>query len=190
MAAGFTGFLLVSTAAWWSWDGTAGWGPRLLVPLVPLLAAISAPRRGGSCRSSLFRVLFAGGIGVNLLGALQPDAADDLVLLHPAEQAALPGRKVPMARFTPARRIPRPAEPRSSPLHEVARNAAFSPIRLHAFLLAGRVAEVTSSGAIRQPPWRTDLPGQEIATPLERAIPASALVFLSSPFRWPHLAMS
>ena len=34
------------------------------------------------------------------------------------------------------------------------------------------------------------MPGQEIATPLERAVPASGLVLLSSPYRWPHLGMS
>ena len=37
----FAGFLLTS-AAWWCWHGYAGWGPRLLVPAVPLLAPLAA----------------------------------------------------------------------------------------------------------------------------------------------------
>ena len=43
---GFSLFLLVTTAAWWSWDGTSGWGPA------PPRAARSAPRRPRSGRRS------------------------------------------------------------------------------------------------------------------------------------------
>jgi hypothetical protein len=35
--------LLVIAAKWWAWHGAEGWGPRLLVPAVPLLAAVAAP---------------------------------------------------------------------------------------------------------------------------------------------------
>ena len=34
--------LLVTAAAWWAWHGVGGWGPRLLVPAVPLLAPWAA----------------------------------------------------------------------------------------------------------------------------------------------------
>ncbi len=34
--------LLAAASAWWAWDGTFGWGPRLLLPAVPLLAAAAA----------------------------------------------------------------------------------------------------------------------------------------------------
>jgi hypothetical protein len=35
--------MLVIAAKWWAWHGAEGWGPRLLVPAIPLLAAIAAP---------------------------------------------------------------------------------------------------------------------------------------------------
>lgn len=34
--------LLVTAASWWAWHGVGGWGPRLLVPAVPLLAPWAA----------------------------------------------------------------------------------------------------------------------------------------------------
>lgn len=34
--------LLATAAAWWAWHGVGGWGPRLLVPAVPLLAPWAA----------------------------------------------------------------------------------------------------------------------------------------------------
>ncbi len=34
--------LLVPSAAWWAWHGAGGWGPRFLVPAVPLLAPLAA----------------------------------------------------------------------------------------------------------------------------------------------------
>ena len=34
-----SGGFLALYASWWAWDGSGGWGPRFLVPLVPLLAA-------------------------------------------------------------------------------------------------------------------------------------------------------
>jgi hypothetical protein len=34
--------LLLLSASWWAWDGAFGWGPRLLVPGLPLLAVLAA----------------------------------------------------------------------------------------------------------------------------------------------------
>lgn len=34
--------LLLMSASWWAWHGAGGWGPRLLVPVVPLLAPWAA----------------------------------------------------------------------------------------------------------------------------------------------------
>ena len=34
--------LSLLAAPWWAWHGVDGWGPRLLVPGIPLLAAIAA----------------------------------------------------------------------------------------------------------------------------------------------------
>ena len=37
-----TAVLLATAATWWAWHGAGGWGPRLLVPSIPLLAPWAA----------------------------------------------------------------------------------------------------------------------------------------------------
>ncbi len=188
VSAGFLGFLVFSTAAWWSWDGAAGWGPRLLVPLVPLLAALAV--LGASALPKIVAgALFTAGVGVNLLGALQPDGLTYFYYF------TLPNRPLSAEerpRWPDYACVTNPATgaPELLALYEVARKAALSPIRLHAALLGKRLHGKDLPGGALAPPWRTDVPGQEIATPLERAVPASGLVLLSSPYRWPHLGMS
>jgi len=185
---GFSLFVLVTTAAWWSWDGTSGWGPRLLVPLVPLLAGLAV--LGSQAMPSLvFRVLFGIGVLVNAVGALQPDGA--LAWYY----ATLKPRPL-----SPAERSDFPAfayevDPASSgivllPIHDAAMHAGLSPLKVNAWLLMTRFGGGDVNAALAKPPWRTDVRGQEVAALPERVIPASALVFLTSPFRWPHLGMS
>jgi hypothetical protein len=185
--AGFSAFLLVTTAAWWSWDGTAGWGPRLLVPLVPLLAAAAA-LAAPALPAAAFAALFALGVAVNALGALQPDAGLTWYygtvkprVLSEAERRAYPSFATE----------PDPGGGvRLLPIHDVANHAALSPLRANAWLLGKRLSGGDVLAALKTPPWRTDVPGQEAGLPPEQAIPPSALVFLTSPFRWPHLGMS
>ncbi len=185
--AGFSAFLLVTTAAWWSWDGTAGWGPRLLVPLVPLLAA-AAVLAAGRLPAAAFATLFGLGVAVNALGALQPDpvlawyyATVRPRVLTETERRAFPS----FATETDAAGVVR-----LLPIHDVANHAALSPLRVNLWLLGKRLAGGDVLAALRTPPWRTDVPGQEAGATPEQAIPPSALVFLTSPFRWPHLGMS
>jgi len=181
-------FLLVSTAAWWSWDGTSGWGPRLLVPLVPLLAGLAVI--GAQAMPSLvFRVLFGIGVCVNALGALQPDGA--LAWYY----ATLKPRPLSLTERSGFPAFAYEADPATSgvallPIHDAAMHAGLSPLKVNGWLLATRLAGGDVSAALAHPPWRTDVPGQEVVAPPERVIPASALVFLTSPFRWPHLGMS
>ena len=80
--------------------------------------------------------------------------------------------------------------PRLGQWFDVANHAELSPIKVTAWLLARRLAGGDVLAALKTPPWRTDRPGLEMAVPPEQAIPPSALVFLTSPFRWPHLGMS
>jgi hypothetical protein len=185
---GFTGFLLVATAAWWSWDGTAGWGPRLLVPLVPLISAAAAVA-AADLPALMFRVLFGLGMLVNALGALQPDALTTWYYFI-LPNRPLSAEELPRWPSFATLRNPRTGAPELLALHEVALRPAFSPIRLDAWLLRKRLAGGDVLAALRTPPWRTDVPGQEAAAPLDRVMPTSALVFHATPFRWPHLGMS
>ncbi|HMA29739.1 MAG TPA: hypothetical protein VKS23_07740 [Thermoanaerobaculia bacterium] len=185
---GFSLFVLLSTAAWWSWDGTSGWGPRLLIPLVPLLAALAA---AGSRKmpSLVFRVLFGIGLLVNAVGALQPDGALAWYYMTLKPRPLTP---VERSNFPPFAYEIDPATSGVAllPIHDAAMHAGLSPLKVNAWLLMTRFGGGDVRAALAKPPWRTDVRGQEIAAPPERVIPASALVFLTSPFRWPHLGMS
>ena len=184
---GFVVFLLVTTAMWWSWDGTSGWGPRLLVPAVPVLAALAA-LAAARLPAAVFWCLAAAGMGVNVLGALQPDSVTTWYYsvlprtrLTEAEAARYPSFAVEPGQD---------GRPELLQVHAVHRHAAFSPIRLSAWLLGVRLSSSDPVRALASPPWDQSVRGQEVATPPERAIPGSALAFLTSPFRWPHLGMS
>ena len=186
---GFSLFVLVTTAAWWSWDGTSGWGPRLLVPLVPLLAGLAV--LGSQAMPSLvFRALFGIGVLVNAVGALQPDGALAwyYATLKPRPLSSGGALRLPGVRVRG--RSLRPRASRFIPIHDAAMHAGLSPLKVNAWLLMTRFGGGDVNAALAKPPWRTDVKGQEVAVPPERVIPASALVFLTSPFRWPHLGMS
>jgi hypothetical protein len=186
-ASSFVAFLVVATAAWWSWDGAAGWGPRLLVPIVPLLASLAA-LTASAWPAFLVRTLLAAGIGINALGALQPDGPTTWYY------SILP--KKPLTEVE-ATRWPSFAYERNGldaaellALHDVQNHAALAPIRVSAWLLKTRLAGGDVLKRLGTPPWRTDVPGRQVAVPPAQAIPPSALVFLTSGFRWPHLGMS
>ncbi len=57
--------LLVAVARWWSWEGGTAWGPRHLLPVLPLLAAPAALVSLGVVRAA-----FAAGMLLNLPGVL------------------------------------------------------------------------------------------------------------------------
>ena len=139
VAAGFLGFLVLSTAAWWSWDGAAGWGPRLLVPLVPLLAALARPRGVGPAEDRGRRSLRRGSRR-EPPGRAPAGRADLLLLLHACRIGLSPPEERP--RWPDYACVTNPATGATEllALYEVARNAALSPIRLHAALLGKRLA--------------------------------------------------
>lgn len=187
-SAGFIGFLLVSTAAWWAWDGTFGWGPRLLLGAIPLLAALAA-LGGGRFPPVVFRVLFGLGVAVNAVGVLQPDT-DVMAYLEILPRRAL----------TPAEAARYPAftydvDPATGgglldDQFWVAEVPALSPLRVAPWLLLQRLRGGDILSRLQTPPWPTDRPELRVEKSPEKAIPPANLAHLTRPFAWPHLGMS
>ena len=177
----FAAAILVAASAWWAWDGTFGWGPRLLLPTVPLLAAAAAlapaPR-------VVFGVLFALGAGVNGLAALQPST---LTTWTYAALAHRPLTRSEAARY-PGFALERSPDGRTLlyPQYFASGEAALAPIPLAARLLSARVSGRGAAG-IDAALWKGEpAPAKDIAS----ALPPDTLVHLTAPFRWPHLGMS
>ncbi|HEY3349488.1 MAG TPA: hypothetical protein VGM13_06930 [Thermoanaerobaculia bacterium] len=63
---------LLVVARWWSWEGGTAWGPRHLLPVLPLLAAPAALVAAGAVRAA-----FVAGALVNLPGVLIAPGAWD-----------------------------------------------------------------------------------------------------------------
>jgi hypothetical protein len=74
LIAAITVTVVVAAASLERWDGDPAWGPRLLVPLVPLLAwpACDWLRRTWPRRRALLSLLVAAGISVQILGMAFP----------------------------------------------------------------------------------------------------------------------
>jgi hypothetical protein len=187
-SAGFAGALLVVTAAWWAWDGTFGWGPRLLLGAIPILAALAAL---GAERlpSAVFRVLFGLGVAVNAIGVLQPDT-DTMAYI-----GILSRRVVPATDVNRYPAFARDADPATSGARLdnqfwVAEVAALSPLRLAPWLLLQRLRGGDVLARLQTPPWATDRPELRVEKAPERVIPPTNLVHLTRPFAWPHLGMS
>jgi hypothetical protein len=155
--------LLLAASAWWAWDGQAGWGPRLLLPALPPLVVFA----GLACAFSGRPARLAGalalalGAGVNLLGALVPFPAvyalSSFVLPQPIPEGRAEGTEYEVERGADG--VVRATAP-----HHLSLTPAWSPIRVHALLLAaklrGGVAETLAREGLAQldPPFRPILP--------------------------------
>jgi hypothetical protein len=177
----FAGALLVAAAAWWAWDGTFGWGPRLLMPAIPLLAAAAAL---APAPPLVFRTLFALGAAVNGLAALQPSTLTTWTYATLARRPLAPAEA---ARY-PAFALERGEGGRTFlyPQYFASSEAALAPIPLAARLLLARLSGAGPAG-LDAALWKGP---PAPASGLAAALPASSLVHLAAPFRWPHLGMS
>lgn len=182
-------------SGWWAWDGSHGWGPRFLVPLVPLLAApagLAAERSKGLRYAAL--LLGAVGVLVNLLGVLVVEAAAGHyvgsaggVAVSREEFESFP------ASFLEATKQKEMVLPRN----QVARyDAAFAPIALHLWLLRQKLAATDPYDLARRletPPWLATHPDVRphvaASTPVLTTTTPLAN-YLVAPFRWPHLGMA
>ena len=183
-AAAFCGTLFVAVAAWWGWDGGLGWGPRLLLPCLPVVAAAAACEAGRH-RPALFRGLFAAGMLVNGLGVLQPDAAVKayLSILPPRRLEEREASEYPPFTY----RLGAGGGALLDPLYWSATEASLAPIRLGSWLLVQRIRGGEIAQRLKSPPWDTSRPGLGPVRDFADALPAAKQDLLFGPFRWPWL---
>jgi hypothetical protein len=173
--------VLILISAWWAWDGTVGWGPRLLVPIVPLLGAAAGFAVSGAVSRRLAWGLVAAGVALNSLGVLQTDSSfqrylrwAEPVTISESRAATLPSGFLSTGPD---------GKPRVAALHEVSMRADLSPFRVHAWLLSLRLTKRSEQidSALISPPW-DDLKPRNAEAFLAEAVPE-----LRAPFRWQHL---
>lgn len=188
--AGVFGGLLLVSSAWFAWDGTVGWGPRFLLPAVPLLAAVAASWRPGfRAGRAIVLALGAAGLLVNALGVFEADSAGGIYLASTGRVPATDDlrRRIPSYYFVPdangALSLPRN--------FVAAEDAAFSPIRMHAFLLRARLAGANATDIrerLGRPPWAESRPDALPSLPRTGGTLSNATLYdayLTEPFRWP-----
>lgn len=194
-AAGLLAATLGLYGRWWAWDGSGGWGPRFLVPLVPLFGAAAGAAAATPVLRAAGVALLALGIGVNALGTFQAEAATFFYV------SSTGLARVPRAlyeEYPPSFRPPEGRDgayflPRYVP---AASDAAFSALRVHPFLLGNRLREATEDERrerLASPPWLTAHPDAVpvLPPPSPSITTRTPLVnYLTGPFRWPHLFMS
>lgn len=165
--------LLFASAAWWAWDGQAGWGPRLVLPALPCLAVLAgiALAEGGRPWRLAGALALAAGVAVNALGALVPFPAvyalSSQVPPQPIAESRAAGTPYEIDRATDGTL-------RATAPHHLSLTPAWSPIRVHALALAARL-KGGWDGTLPQldPPFR----------PAPAPSPAPALRLAVSPVR-------
>lgn len=176
----FAGALLAAAAAWWAWDGTFGWGPRLLMPAVPLLAAAAA---AAPAPRPVFAILFAAGAGVNGLAALQPSTLTTWTFSTLAPRTLTPEEAARYPEFALRRGN---GGPSLFPQYFASGESALAPIPLAFRLLLARLSGSGTAG-IDGALWKGE---PRPASGVADVLPPSSLVHLTAPFRWPHLGMA
>ncbi len=161
--------LLVTSAAWWAWHGVGGWGPRLLVPAVPLLApwaSLVVSRLGSTPRRLV--------VAVSVVSNLPP------LLVHPAfvDTYVANCRRPPLTRAL-SREVPDLAvetddagRPTVPPEQILSRLPAAAPHLLYPWFFAASTAGSPEEVAARlaRPPWydaRPDLGPRLVPFPVE-----------------------
>ena len=170
--------LLLIAAKWWAWHGAEGWGPRLLVPAVPLLAAISAPLIG-TWRPAVRQAFIALSIAANVLPLLQ----------HPTPVATLVNSCTwPMVDHSTAARVAdyaRLRDPagreRVSPDGVLATIPEASPWRVYPWFI-GATWNTARAANLASPPWLSRRP--DVRPELD---PLPAVFQVISPRQWRFL---
>lgn len=150
--------LLLTAAAWWAWHGVGGWGPRLLVPAVPLLAPWAALAAEGLASGSR-RAVAVLSVALNLPPLLVHPALVDTYVANCRRAPLTPEleREVPALAVGPDDA----GRPSVSPENVLAKEPLASPFLLYPWYAAASAPRSAESRAERlaRPPWYEARPG-------------------------------
>ena len=144
--------LLGLSAGWWAWHGVWGWGPRLLVPAIPLLAACASAVMT-SWRRWTRRCVVLVSVAINIPGLIQHPIPITNYVTSLTWPAVSPQFAASLAGY--ARRVEADGTVRASPDHVLATIPQASPFVVFPWFFRA----VTSSDPSRtatlldQPPW-------------------------------------
>lgn len=176
--------VLASASTWWAWDGQAAWGPRLVLPALPMLLVASALAVAETrARRAAALALSAAGALVNVLGALQPfPGVYALATFARPELIAASS-----AEGTPYEIAPAPdGSLLASGPHHLSLTPGWWPPAVHARVLAERLRggdaarRLLTNGLDLRPPLRP-VEGPAAEEAVSRALP---------PFSWPFWGRS
>jgi hypothetical protein len=145
---------LAVAAGYWGWHGMEGWGPRLVLAAVPLLAPFAA-------LAPVPRLVLAGAVALSLAINLPP------LLQHPTPVATyVMNLRWPVIRESDAPRYPFYAtarapsgEPTVIPFAAIELERAANPWRLYPWIWrASHLEPGDLARALREPPWRSARP--------------------------------
>lgn len=175
-----TAVLLVTAATWWAWHGAGGWGPRLLVPAVPLLAPWAA-LVAADLANRPRRIVAGLSIALNLPPLLVHPSLVDTYVANVRRPSLTPEfeREVPAIAIEPNDA----GLPSVPPDQVLATVPAAAPHVLYPWYFAASLAGSPEAVAARlaRPPWyehRPDLGPRLVPFPPELA------AILAPPPRW------
>lgn len=163
--------LLGTAAAWWAWHGVGGWGPRLLVPAVPLLAPWAALAAEGLGTGSQRAVALLS-VALNLPPLLVHPSLVDTYVANCRRAPLTPEleRELPALAVGPDDA----GRPSVSPENVLSKEPLASPFLLYPWYAAASAPRSAESRADRlaRPPWyekRPDLGPRLVPFPPELA---------------------
>lgn len=160
LALGVFGILLVVYSTWWAWWGML-WGPRFLVPAIPLLALFLLPLASSPTRAG----------GIALVAAAAAGLAVQLVVVAFGFWTHVEPVRGHLATDTPARLI---RDPQIAPLRIGAWWASTTFARLY-----GREAE--SLDILLRPPWGNVYPWRDPKAVLAELAPLRGIDLWAAP---------
>lgn len=160
---------LLLYSKWWAWEGADTWGPRFLLPLVPLAVAPVAALLNGIFMKAAVALLFAIGFAVNSLGAVVDPTAYNYLVMEST-------REIKVETVRPDRDyLQRNGRLQPPPYVVTTEVPAFNVLSGHCWILRSML----SGSTLAQPPWFESYP--QFRPPLKESLPQEIRIRLECP---------